>query len=111
MGLRRHGDHWLWVGGPVPPGAAAITVGPVVSIRRRAAHHAPLLAHEAEHVRQYRERGMIGFLARYLGGYLALRLRAWPHWAAYRRIDLEVEAEWRARRPDLPPVPLRRPPS
>ena len=27
MDLRRAGDHWLWVGGPVPRGAAAITIG------------------------------------------------------------------------------------
>jgi len=96
--------HWLWVGGPVPPGAAAITIGPVVSVRRRSAGNAHLLRHEAEHVRQYRERGVLGFLTRYLASYLALRLRAWPHGAAYRRIGLEVEAEWRARRPDLAPV-------
>lgn len=108
MSLRRHHGHWLWVGGPVPPGAAAITIGSVVSVRRRSAGNAHLLAHEAEHVRQFRERGLLGFLAVYLARYLALRLRGWPHWAAYRRVDLEVDAEWRARRPDLPSVPLSR---
>ncbi|CAN5576563.1 MAG: eCIS core domain-containing protein [Iamia sp.] len=108
MELRRHGDHWLWVGGPVPPGAAAITIGSVVSVRRRSAESTHLLAHEAEHVRQYRERGVAGFLVAYLRDYLRLRARFWPHWAAYRRLGLEVDAEWRARRPDLAVAPLRR---
>lgn len=109
MGIRREGDHWLWVGGPVPPGAAAITLGRVVSVRTRAAGDRHLLRHEAEHVRQYRERGLLGFLARYLADYLGLRLRGWGHWAAYRRIPLEVEAEWRARTgPPAPDAPRPR---
>lgn len=104
MGIRRADGYWLWVGGPVPPGAAAITIGPVVSVRRRSASSARLLRHEEEHVRQWAERGVAGFLRRYLGDYLRLRLRGWSHWPAYRRIGFEVEAEWRARRPDLPLV-------
>ncbi|HMJ77474.1 MAG TPA: hypothetical protein VK507_15955, partial [Iamia sp.] len=102
--IRRADGYWIWVGGPVPPGAAAITIGPVVSVRRRAASSERLLRHEEEHVRQWAERGVVGFLRRYMGDYLGLRLRGWPHWSAYRRIGFEVEAEWRARRPDLPPV-------
>lgn len=98
MQLRRHGDHWLLIGGPVPPGAAAITLGPVVSIRRRAAGDAHLLRHEAVHVRQWRELGIVGFSIRYVAAYLRWRLRGYGHWAAYRRIPLEVEAEWVARR-------------
>lgn len=109
MGIERADGYWLWVGGPVPPGAAAITVGPVVSVRRRSAGSAALLAHEAEHVRQYRERGITGFLLVYLAAYARQRLKGWPHGAAYRRIGFEVEAEWRSRRPDLPPVDLRHP--
>lgn len=101
MGIRRGDGYWLWVGGPVPPGAAAITIGPVVSVRRRSAGSARLLRHEEVHVRQWAAWGATGFLRRYLGDYLRLRLRGWPHWAAYRRIGFEVEAEWRARRPDL----------
>lgn len=70
-------------------------------IARRRAVEAPgwplLLRHELVHVRQWRELGVVGFLWRYLGSYLALRLRGWPHWAAYRRIPLEVEAAWLAR--------------
>ncbi len=94
----------MLVGGPVPPGAAAVTIGRLVSVRARSAGNAHLLRHEAEHVRQFRERGLVGFFRVYLADYLRLRGRGWPHWSAYRRIGLEVEAEWRARRPDLPVV-------
>jgi len=93
----RRADHWLWVGGPVPPGADAITIGSVVSIRRKAADDARLLRHEIEHVRQWRALGAPRFLRRYLGAYFRWRVRGYGHWAAYRRIPLEVEAEWAAR--------------
>jgi hypothetical protein len=85
------------VGGPVPPGASAITIGPVVSVRRDAAHDERLMRHELVHVRQWRELGYGGFLRRYLGAYLRWRLRGYPHWGAYRRIPLEIEAEWQSR--------------
>lgn len=97
MGLERHGDHWRWVGGPVPRGAAAITLGPLIVIRRRAAANDGLLRHELVHVAQWRDLGAIRFLWRYLGAYLRWRLRAHGHWSSYRRIPLEIEAEWRAR--------------
>jgi hypothetical protein len=96
--VRRDGDHWLWVGGPVPPGADAITIGPVVSVRRAASADEHLMRHELEHVRQWRRLGVVGFLARYLAAYFRWRLRGYGHWGAYRRIPLEVEAEWNARR-------------
>ena len=83
----------------MPPGADAITIGPVISVRRAAATDPRLLRHELEHVRQWRRLGVVGFLRRYLGSYLRWRLRGYGHWAAYRRIPLEVEAEWAARRP------------
>jgi hypothetical protein len=95
--LRRRGDHWVLVGGPVPPGAAAITIGPVVSVRARWADDEHLARHEAVHVVQWRRYGVVGFLRRYVGAYLRWRLRFLPHWAAYRRIPFEVEAEWVAR--------------
>lgn len=98
MGVERHSGHWRWVGGPVPPGSAAITLGRLVVIRRRWADDEVLLAHELVHVEQWRRLGVAGFLARYLGAYLGARLRGWPHHAAYRRIPLEVEAGWRAGR-------------
>lgn len=98
MELRRRDGYWLWVGGPVPRGAAAMTLGPVVLIRRRAADDAELLRHEEEHVRQWHRLGPVRFLVRYLGAYLGWRIRGYPHWSAYRRIPFEVEAEWAARR-------------
>ena len=89
----------MWVGGPVPRGAAAITLGPLVSVRRRFAGDERLLRHELVHVRQWRTLGVFGFLGRYVGAYLRWRLRGYGHWAAYRRIPLEVEADWESRRP------------
>jgi hypothetical protein len=98
MRLRRQGDHWLLVGGPVPPGSAAITIGSVVSVRRRYAEDARLLRHEEEHVRQWRELGYARFLRRYLGSYVGWRRQGFGHQAAYRLIPLEVEAERAAER-------------
>ena len=98
MRFRRRGDHWLWVGGPVPPGSAAITIGPVISVRRRWADDARLLRHEEEHVRQWRELGYVGFLRRYLGAYFRWRRQGFGHLAAYRLIPLEVEVEAAAER-------------
>ena len=97
MGLERHPTHWLWVGGPVPPGAAAWTLGPLVIVRRRAAGNGALIRHELVHVAQWRRLGVIGFLCRYLCAYLAWRLRGHVHRDAYRRIPLEIEADWQAR--------------
>lgn len=96
--IERHPGHLRWVGGPVPPGADAWTLGSLVIVRRRHAGSSHLLHHELEHVRQYREQGFLRFLRRYLTDYLRLRLRGWGHDAAYRRIPAEVEAEWRTRR-------------
>lgn len=98
MRLQRHGDHWLLVGGPVPPGSAAITIGSVVSVRRRCAGDTRLLRHEAEHVRQWRELRTVGFLRQYLGAYIRWRRAGFGHHAAYRMIPLEVEAEVAAER-------------
>ena len=97
MGLQRRGDHWLWVGGPVPPGSDAITIWSVVSVRRAHADSPHLLRHEEEHVRQWRALGVVGFLRIYLGSYLRFRWRGFGHRAAYRMIPLEVEAERAAR--------------
>ncbi|CAN5646002.1 hypothetical protein BH10ACT1_BH10ACT1_07310 [soil metagenome] len=70
----------------------------MVIVRARHAESTHLLAHEIEHVHQWRELGVIGFGRRYLGAYLGWRVRGYPHAAAYRRIPAEVAAEWRARR-------------
>ena len=99
MGLERHPGHWRWVGGPVPRGSSAITIGPVVSIRRRSAGNETLLRHELVHVEQWRRLGVVGFLSRYLGAYFRWRLLFHAHRDAYRRIPLEIEADWRAKAP------------
>lgn len=96
--MEHRGDHRLWVGGPVPPGADAWTLGSLVIVRRRSARSALLLAHEREHVRQWRQQGVAGFLASYLRAYLRGRVEGYGHGGAYRRIPQEVSAEWRARR-------------
>src|SRR5262249_43731941 len=98
VAIERHSDHWRWIGGPVPPGADAITLWSLISIRESAAGDAQLMRHELVHVRQWRRFGVVGFLVRYLGAYFGWRLRGYGHWAAYRRIPFEVEAEWVARR-------------
>lgn len=102
MRLQRRAGHWLWIGGPAPPGFAAVTVGRLVIVRRSAATSSRLLRHELVHVEQWRRYGYVGFLRRYLGAYLAGRLRGYGHRGAYRRIPLEVEAEWVARRDPAP---------
>lgn len=96
--IERRPGFRLWVGGPVPPGAGAWTLGSLIIVRRHLADRALLMAHEREHVRQWREQGWLGFLGAYLGSYLLWRLRLYPHKAAYRRIPAEVTAEWRSRR-------------
>ncbi len=98
MGLERREGYWLWVGGPVPPGASAITIGTLVSVRRGRERSERLLRHEAEHVAQYQRYGLLGFFRRYFAAYVRGRVRGYGHWAAYRRIPFEASAEWRARR-------------
>ena len=93
MPIHRRGDHWVWVGGPVPPGADAITIWSVISVRHSAAGSPRLMRHEEEHVRQWRALGPFGFLRHYLGAYLAARWHGHGHTAAYRLIPLEIEAE------------------
>jgi hypothetical protein len=97
--IERAQGYRLWVGGPVPPGSAAITLGSLIIVRRGLEDHPLLLRHELVHVDQYRRRGVIRFLVRYVADYLRLRSRGYPHLAAYRRIPAEIEAEWLARRP------------
>lgn len=98
--VRRDGAIWVlsrWSA----PGAAAITFGRVVIVRERSFGSARLRRHELVHVRQWARLGVVGFLRRYLGAYVGWRVRGYPHRAAYRRIPLEVEAEWEARDPGL----------
>lgn len=92
--IERREGYTLLVDGPVPPGAAAITLGSVIIIRERCCDDEALLAHELVHVRQWAELGVLRFVTLYLGAYVAWRLRGYDHWSAYRRIPLECEAEW-----------------
>jgi hypothetical protein len=82
------------------PGASATTLGRFIFMRESAAGSDRLLRHELVHVRQWRHLGVAGFGLRYLGAYVSWRLRRYPHWAAYRRIPLEIEADWEARAPE-----------
>lgn len=70
-----------------------MTLGRTVIVRRGALSDR-LLRHELVHVRQFAERGWIRFLASYLGHYVRLRVKGYPHRAAYRRIPHEIEAYW-----------------
>ena len=97
MGIERRNGYWLWVGGPVPPGNAGITLGRLVILQRRSASHR-LLRHELVHVRQFANQGTVRFLVTYVAHYLRWRLRGYPHRGAYRRIPQEVEAYWLERR-------------
>jgi len=97
MRVERREGATLVVSRLVAPGADATTLGRFVFVRPEAAGSRRLLRHELVHVRQWRALGVLGFLRRYLGAYLRWRLRRYPHWAAYRRIPLEIEADWEAR--------------
>lgn len=50
MKLVRRPGYYALEGGPVPPGSAAITIGPVVSMRSDVVGYERLEAHEAVHV-------------------------------------------------------------
>jgi hypothetical protein len=98
--LERHDGYWLLIG-PAAPGARATTIWSLVMMKPRGVGDRRLLRHELRHVEQWHEHGVVGFLVRYLGPYLGHRLRRYPHWAAYRRIPFEIEAEWLARRAEV----------
>ncbi|MGZ8762602.1 MAG: eCIS core domain-containing protein [Acidimicrobiia bacterium] len=74
------------------PGTAGVTLGRWVLLRRDQAQSRGLLAHEMVHVRQWRERGVIRFLAAYLGEYVRGRRHGLGHRDAYRAISFEAEA-------------------
>jgi Domain of unknown function (DUF4157) len=78
--------------GWLTPGTAGMTLGRWVLLRRGHEHDRALLAHEMVHVRQWRERGAIGFLVAYLGEYMRGRRDGLGHGDAYRAISFEAEA-------------------
>src|SRR5438445_6968504 len=97
MKVERHEGYTLVIG-RAAPGASATTIWSLIFIRPAAIGDDRLLRHELEHVKQWRQHGVLGFSVRYLRPYLAWRLRGYPHWGAYRRIPFEIEAGWIARR-------------
>lgn len=101
MRFETHDGYRLWVGGPVPRGADAITLGRTVIVRERCAGSERLLRHERVHVEQWQRLGVVTFAVSYLGSYLLWRLRGRNHRGAYLHIPLEIEAEWLARRHDM----------
>ncbi|MCU1390970.1 MAG: hypothetical protein JWL72_4308 [Ilumatobacteraceae bacterium] len=98
MPIVKRDGYRLWVGGPVPKGSDAITLGSLVIVRSGHEHSTHLLRHEQVHVRQWRRYGAVGFSVRYLGSYAIWRVRRKGHHGAYLRIPMEIEAEWVARR-------------
>jgi hypothetical protein len=109
MPIERRDGYRLWIGGPVPAGADAITLRRTIIVRSGHEQSARLLRHELVHVRQWRRHGMIGFGVRYVGSYLTWRLRLKGHRGAYLRIPLEIEADWVARRSLATAVPDHEP--
>ncbi|MEI2706287.1 MAG: hypothetical protein V9E89_13780 [Ilumatobacteraceae bacterium] len=104
MPIHRHDGFRVWEGGWVPPGMHGITLGRLVMVRTgRVTPY--LLRHEGVHVRQWRRYGRLGFPLRYLGAYVVWRLRRKGHLGAYRRIPMEIEADWVARRSLATAVP------
>jgi hypothetical protein len=97
MPIRHHDGFVLWEGGPVPTGSDGLTLPGMVIVRTGKATPY-LMRHELVHVRQWRRHGVVGFSVRYLGSYLLWRMRRKGHDGAYRRIPLEIEADWVARR-------------
>jgi Domain of unknown function (DUF4157) len=96
--IERRGRAVLVVSRFVAPGASATTLGRFVFVRPGSVGSTRLVHHELVHVRQWRELGVPGFLGRYVWAYLRWRVRRYPHWAAYRRVPLEIQAEWEAHR-------------
>ena len=99
MRIERRDGALLVISRFAAPGANATTLGRFVFVRERALGSERLLRHELVHVRQWHRLGIVGFLVRYLGTYFRWRVRRYPHKAAYRRIPLEIEADWESRRP------------
>lgn len=91
------GEGYVVLHGAAAPGASATTLGPLIFVAEGAKLEGRLLRHELGHVRQYRELGYVRFFFRYLRAYARWRAEGYPHWGAYRRIPLEIEAEWGAR--------------
>lgn len=85
-------------------GTGAMTLGNRIYVRPdilegKGDRLARLLLHELVHVRQWSEKGVIGFLASYIREYLVARATGSSHRAAYLAITAEVEARSIAHQP------------
>jgi hypothetical protein len=58
------------------------------------------LHHDEVHAEQWARHGAVGYLARFLGGYLRGRARGYGHAGSVRRVAVEIEAEWVASIPE-----------
>lgn len=81
----------------LPPGASGMTLGRWILLRRGHERRHALIAHELVHVEQWRDSGVVRFLAAYLTSYLGGRRRGEAHRAAYLAIPAEEEARRRTR--------------
>jgi maleylpyruvate isomerase len=85
----------IWVGGPVPRQADAITLGRLIVVRRRSfqsPNFPQLLRHELTHVEQWNRVGYALFAYRYVKEYLDGRRSGLAHHHAYLAISFEEEA-------------------
>ncbi len=57
-----------------------------------APRYGELIVHELAHLQQYRTRGPLRHVIRYVSDYLRGRVQGRSHWEAYRHIRLEAEA-------------------
>lgn len=80
-----------WIFRWLPTDADAITFGRHVFFRETYPSER-LVRHEAEHVKQYKEHGVVRFLFIYLRDYVSGRLIGLSHRDAYRNIRFEVLA-------------------
>jgi len=94
----------------LPPGAAGMTSGRFVLLRRDEPQDgtSTLIAHELVHVHQFSQLGRLRFGARYVWSYLVNLARLRSHRRAYLAIPAEVEAygrsrAWAAARRSAPP--------
>ena len=56
-----------------------------------------LRKHEYEHIKQYQESGVVGFLVKYIWEYIKNRIKGLNHYEAYYNISYEVKARKAAR--------------
>ncbi len=83
----------------LPNGADGLTIANVVLVKKFVdpEDFRELIAHELVHVRQWKEYGIVGFLSRYVIGYLKGLKKHRNHYQAYLDIPFEIEARAEAK--------------